>query len=117
MTLSPRSSEALKLALARLKARFTKKPRSWFERCVERLRDVERVGAGSWVVRGRRSLGDEYPSYLVKVVGGKYRCSCQSPYRLYASRRRRQVCTHIGSVMLHRLTERLREASEAQRAG
>ncbi|MEM4700331.1 MAG: hypothetical protein QXT74_05215, partial [Candidatus Nezhaarchaeales archaeon] len=89
-TLSQRGRE-LELALAKLRARFAKKPRSWLARCVKRLRDVERVGAGSWIVRGRRELGDEYPSYLVKVVGGRYRCSCHSPYRPYAARRRRQV--------------------------
>jgi len=94
--------------LAKLKARFTGKSQAWLKRCVKRLGDIKQVDVDSWIVKGRSELGDRYPSYLVKAVDGKYRCSCHSPCRPYGPRRRRLVCTHVGSVVLYRLVKRLK---------
>lgn len=93
--------------MVKLKARFPAKSKTWLKRCVKRLRDVQQVDVDSWVVKGRGELGDRYPSYLVKVVGGRYRCSCHNPCRLYGAWRRKLVCSHVGSVVLYRLVKRL----------
>ena len=106
-TLSQISEDALRLALAKLRARFQGKSEAWLKRCARRLKDVEQVDVDSWMVKGRPELGDRYPSYLVRVVDGRYRCSCHSPYRPYAAKRRRSVCSHVGSVVLYRLVKRL----------
>lgn len=107
-TRSLRNEEALRLALAKLRARFTGKTEAWAQRCVKRLGDVEQLDVDSWMVKGRPELGDRYPSYLVKVVGGRYHCSCHSSLKPYASWRRRAVCSHVGSTILYRLIKRSR---------
>ncbi|RLF11243.1 MAG: hypothetical protein DRJ98_03975 [Thermoprotei archaeon] len=108
MTLSRNSAEQLSWALTKLKSRFTGKSESWVRRCLKRLRDVEEIEVGTWRVKGRFELGDRYPNYLVKVVNGKYQCSCHDPHKPYSRFRRRSVCSHIGAVILYRALRKLR---------
>lgn len=103
------ASQIKDLALARLKSRLTWKSWSWLRRCLRRLSDVEEDedDPNLWRVKGRPELGDREPEYLVKLAAGRYYCTCYDPSKPYAKLRRREVCSHVGAVMLYREVKRL----------
>lgn len=52
-------------------------------------------------------MGDYDQIYIVKYSeeNGRYECSCYNPLKQWSRRRRREVCTHVGTVILLRLIE------------
>ncbi len=90
--------------LQKFREMFPNKSTSWIRRCIARLPDVvEGKVRGVWFVRGNAKLGDAYSQYIVKYIAGKYMCSCMERERPYHSRRRKELCTHVGAVILYRL--------------
>ncbi|MCS7368580.1 MAG: hypothetical protein NDF57_02610 [archaeon GBS-70-058] len=86
--------------------KFHNKSSSWFNRCRARLMDVSEVEKSRvWIVRGRAYFGDREPFYVVYFVksSGRYFCTCYSKHKLYGHFRMRNVCTHVGSVILWRM--------------
>ena len=69
---------------------------------------VRRVG-DRWVVPGLPELGDNYGQYNVwyDPSQGRYECDCF--YRAWGRRRRKEICTHIAAVMLHRRQRKIGE--------
>jgi Rad3-related DNA helicase len=67
-------------------------------RAKKRLADVHRIGLNEWVIKGNPSLGDQYPSYLVRRNGQGYWCSCYE--HRYGDTRRRETCSHVEAAML-----------------
>ncbi len=100
------SNELLELALKKFKDKFKSKPRSWLQRCIERLIDVQKTPKpNTWIVRGRPSLGDSEAFYIITFIPkrNRYMCTCYNPNKLFGNRRMKQICTHVGSVILWRL--------------
>ena len=105
---APPGYESLAEALRALRASFPSKPDSWFFRAVLRcLVSVEIVREGHWIVKGLKELGDAYPCYNVWLRGGRYRCDCH--FHAWGRRRRKEICTHIAAVMLHRRQRKISE--------
>ena len=104
-------SSATAKALERLKEEFPYKSRSWYQRCLRRVRrgSVRRLTRG-YVVLGDPKLGDAHTMYFVDYDEGegRWRCSCYDPIRFWSQRRRAEVCTHVGAVVLYRILEGLR---------
>lgn len=66
---------------------------------VDRARKREvRLGDGSHVVIGNRSLGDSYPTYVVTDQDQYHHCTCQD----HGGGEYRRVCSHIVAVMLEK---------------
>ncbi|RLE79036.1 MAG: hypothetical protein DRJ52_09265 [Thermoprotei archaeon] len=99
--------EALVLhdALGYLKRKFPNKSSSWYYRALIRfLFGVRQLSENTWIVKGLKNLGDNYPQYTVVYLGDRYTCDCY--YRTWGARRRKEVCTHIASVILFRQFEK-----------
>ncbi|RLE94723.1 MAG: hypothetical protein DRN04_02305 [Thermoprotei archaeon] len=81
---------------------------SFIKRCRKRLRDVVKVKENMWIVKGRPSLGDWYSAYIVVYIEEKkrYMCSCQSPERAFSGKRRKELCSHVGAVILYNMVHR-----------
>ncbi len=76
---------------------------TWTSRVLERIlrksiREV--VNDRLWIVDGIPELGDSYPYYEVRRTGSSLSCSCF--LHLWGSRRRREICTHVGAVIVLR---------------
>ncbi|WP_069806907.1 hypothetical protein [Vulcanisaeta thermophila] len=93
----------LRLALDSLRRDFPNKSRSWIRRALRRLPRVRPHPRlpNVWIVEGDPSLGDRYPTYVVRLrPDGRYACSCfETPWGM---RRKSEICTHIAAVMLWR---------------
>jgi len=103
--------EIVEEANKHFKKLYSGKSKSFFTRCKARLGDVKRSSRNvdTWIIRGRPEMGDYDQIYIVKYVGGRYECSCYNPLKQWSSRRRREVCTHVGAVILSRLIELYRQ--------
>lgn len=75
---------------------------SWVRRSIARMYDVYECDDSTWIVRGRRKFGDGEVSYVVKFdeERGNFKCTCQEPYKPYASSRRR-ACSHVGACLFY----------------
>jgi len=106
---APPEYESLVEALRELRLTFSSKTDSWAFRAVYRcLLGVKRVGERHWLVKGSKKLGDKYPYYNVWLTSnGTYRCDCY--YRAWGRRRRKEICTHVAAVILHRRQRKLVE--------
>lgn len=105
---APPRYESLVKAVTELRAFFPNKPDSWVYRAVYRcLLGVKRVGEKHWLVRGSKKLRDAYPYYNVWLREGRYHCDCH--YRAWGRKRRKDVCTHVAAVILHRRQKMISE--------
>ena len=95
--------DVVKEALRRLRLDFPHKSKSWLQRCLRRLKDVRKLKVG-YAVRGRAELGDEETMYFVDYdeESKRWRCTCYDPVKMWSQRRRVEVCTHVGAVLLYR---------------
>ncbi|MDH5815237.1 MAG: hypothetical protein QE164_00330 [Candidatus Nezhaarchaeota archaeon] len=77
---------------------------SWVKRSMKRMYDVYECSGGTWIVRGRRSLGDGETIYVVEYdeERGSFKCTCHQPYKPYAKSRRR-ACTHVGACLFRHI--------------
>jgi hypothetical protein len=94
-----------------LREDFPGKSYSWIKRALMRLGDVREVRENLYLIYGRRELGDWKPLYQVwfSEREGRWYCTCYAS--AFGTRRRREICTHIAAVLLHR---RHRKALEKQ---
>ncbi|MEM1545994.1 MAG: hypothetical protein QXY40_02775 [Candidatus Methanomethylicia archaeon] len=96
-------------AIKHLEKLYSRKSKSFFMRCKARLRDVRKSSKNmnTWLIRGRPGMGDYDQIYIVKYdeENRRYECSCYNPLKQWSNRRRREVCTHVGAVILLRLLE------------
>ena len=98
-------------AVERLRGKFPGKTRSWLRRVLLRLDGVRELGPGHYAVEGRPELGDRYPMYYVWLEGRRWRCTCQTTAWGWS----RDVCSHVGAVLLYREYRRALERSETRR--
>jgi len=93
-----------------LRSMFPGKSDSWVRRCVRRLGTVRRISRDVWFLRCVPELGDRRAYYLVKFnrETGRYECSCYDSLSPWGDRRRKEVCTHVGAVILSRLVKQAR---------
>jgi len=92
--------------LRRFKLKFKFKGKSWIERCISRLSDIiETEHSNVWFVKGRVEFGDCHPLYKVIFLNNfnQYICTCYSIDRPYGIVRMKNICTHVGSVILWRM--------------
>lgn len=92
--------------LNRFKLKFRGKSLSWINRCIIRLNDILETNTPNiWLVRGRIEFGDSDVFYIVKFLNnlGIYICTCYSNDKPYGFVRMRNICTHVGSVILWRM--------------
>ncbi|MCS7097328.1 MAG: hypothetical protein NZ926_02585 [Candidatus Methanomethylicia archaeon] len=92
--------------LEKFKLKFKDKGRSWVNRCIARLNDVTKTSDPNvWFVKGKSKFGDYYEIYKVTFIksAGKYVCTCYSISKMYGLIRMRNICTHVGSVILWRM--------------
>ena len=89
-------SEALRVSVDELRRMFPRKSRSWVARSLRRFLngDVKKISENTWLVMGRREMGDALPHYVVRYINNRYVCDCQ------ASMGKGRVCSHIGAVVL-----------------
>ena len=101
--------EILEEATKHLEKLYSKKSKSFFIRCKARLKDIRESSKNinTWIIRGRPEMDDYDQIYIVKYSeeSRRYECSCYNPLKQWSSRRRREVCTHVGAVILLRLLE------------
>ena len=95
----------LKESVELLKSLFPYKSDSWIRRCVKRLSTIHRVRRDIWYLRCIPELGDRRAFYLVKFdrKRGRYECTCYDKLSPWGERRRKEVCTHVGAVVLAKL--------------
>jgi hypothetical protein len=105
--------EIIEEANKHFKKLYSGKSKSFFTRCKARLGDVRRSSrnVNTWIIRGRPEMGDYDQIYIVKYSeeNRRYECSCYNPLKQWSNRRRREVCTHVGAVILSRLIELYRQ--------
>lgn len=77
---------------------------SWVKRSMTRMYDVYECSRNTWIIRGRRKLGDGETIYVIKFdeEGGSFKCTCQQPYKPYAKSRRR-ACSHVGACLFYHI--------------
>ncbi|WP_245522526.1 hypothetical protein [Vulcanisaeta distributa] len=94
-----------------MRSRYPGKSRSWVRRSLRRFlsNDVRTLGSNAWVVRGEPSMGDRLPQYIVRFINGKYVCDCQ----MTAWSSSREICTHIGAVLISQLYEEFMKTTYA----
>lgn len=100
--------EDLRRAILLFKKKFRDKPDSWVRRCIKRLVDISATSKpDTWIVRGRPSMGDYEAFYIVTLHRreGKYNCTCYDPKKPFGYRRMKNICTHVGTVILWRLVK------------
>jgi len=90
--------------IEKLLALMENKGSSWIKRSMKRVHDVYECDRNTWIVRGRKSLGDEETIYVVEYdeEKGSFKCTCHQPYKPYA-RSRRRACTHVGACLFHHI--------------
>jgi hypothetical protein len=103
-----RVDRILDRAVDKLKEKFPGKTHSWVRRVLLRLDGVRELGPGHYAVEGRLELGDRYPVYYVWLEGGRWRCTCQTTAWGWT----RDVCSHVGAVLLYREYKRMLEKAE-----
>jgi len=96
---------------------FPYKSNSWIKRCIKRLGTVHRIRKDVWYLRCMPELGDRRAFYLVKFdkKKGRYECSCYDKLSPWGERRRKEVCTHVGAVILSRLIAQRRLGDKYER--
>jgi len=79
---------------------------NWAKRSMKRVGDIFEVQGRNFSVRGRDDLGDEDRMYWVWYDNRarKYKCSCYSKRKRFGRYRERHICTHVGAVILHRMS-------------
>lgn len=84
---------------------FPGKSESWIKRCIARLPTIRKISKNVWFIRCSPKLGDRRPYYIVTYdeKKGKYTCTCYDPLSPWGERRRKEICTHVGAVILSRL--------------
>jgi hypothetical protein len=95
-------------AVERLKEKFPGKTHSWVRRVLFRLGGVKELRPGHYAVEGMPELGDRYPMYYVWLEGTRWRCTCQTTAWGWS----RDVCSHVGAVLLYREHRRALEKAE-----
>ncbi|MEM4576388.1 MAG: hypothetical protein QW701_02855 [Candidatus Nezhaarchaeales archaeon] len=80
------------------------KGKSWVKRSIARVYDVYECRKNTWIVRGRKKLGDAEHLYVVKYDEGRGSliCTCNQPYKPYF-KSRRHTCSHIGACLFYHL--------------
>mgnify|MGYP000212136484 CR=1 FL=1 len=88
-----------------LREKFPYKSNSWFNRCLKRINNVHRLNKNTWFIRGSSSLGDRRQYYIVTydMAKNKYYCTCYDTFSPGGNRRRREVCSHVGAVILYQI--------------
>ncbi|MFZ8810357.1 MAG: SWIM zinc finger family protein [Pyrobaculum sp.] len=111
----PRREDPLKRAVETLREDFPGKSYSWIKRALMRLGDVREVRENLYLIYGRRDLGDWKPLYQVwySEREGRWYCTCYAS--AFGYRRRREICTHIAAVLLHRKNRKTPEKQENRR--
>ena len=84
---------------------FPNKSKSWIKRCVTRLPTIKQISRNVWFLRCLPKLGDRRPYYIVVYDDkkGRYNCTCYDEFSPWGERRRREVCSHVGAVILAKL--------------
>jgi hypothetical protein len=95
-------------AVEMLRRKFPGKTHSWVRRVLLRLDGVKELGPGHYAVEGRPELGDKYPVYYVWLDGRGWRCTCQTTAWGWS----RDICSHVGAVLLYREYRRMLEKAE-----
>jgi hypothetical protein len=95
-------------AVERLREKFPGKTHSWVRRILLRLDGVKELEPGHYAVEGRPELGDRYPLYYVWLEGRRWRCTCQTTAWGWS----REICSHVGAVLLYREYRRALEKAE-----
>jgi len=110
-----RREDPLRRAVQSLREDFPGKSYSWIKRALMRLGDVREVRENLYLVYGRRELGDWKPLYQVwfSEREGRWYCTCYAS--AFGYRRRREICTHIAAVLLHRRDRKTPEKQENRR--
>jgi hypothetical protein len=106
-----RINRFLDRAVERLREKFPGKTGNWLRRVLLRLDGVKELEPSHYAVEGRPELGDRYPVYYVWLEGRRWRCTCQTTAWGWA----RDVCSHIGAVLLYREHRRALEKLENRR--
>ena len=98
-------SHRLRLAINALMEMFPHKSKSWIRRCIKRLPTVRKLCKNVWFLRCMPELGDRRAYYLVVFdeKTGRYTCSCYDKLSMWGERRRKEMCSHVGAVILSRL--------------
>jgi len=89
---------------------FPNKGESWYIRCLTRYMMGVEYSGKTWIVKGYRELGDNYPYYYVNYLpkSQKYFCTCF--LNRYGKIREKKICTHIGAVILcRRIQKKIKE--------
>jgi len=88
-----------------LARRFPFKKKSWMARCVKRLPTVRQIAKNVWFLRCLPQLGDKRAYYIVVLDEDKkvYTCTCYDEAAQWGAVRRRNVCSHVGAVVLYRI--------------
>ncbi len=107
-----RITSVLDGAVERLVEKFPGKTHSWVRRVLLRLEGVRELGPGHYSVEGRPELGDRYPLYYVWLEGRRWRCTCQTTAWGWS----REICSHVGAVLLYREYRRALEKAERRMA-
>jgi hypothetical protein len=103
-----RINHLLNRAVERLREKFPVKTHSWLRRVLFRLDGVRELGSGHYAVEGKPELGDRYPMYYVWLEGTRWRCTCQTTAWGWT----REICGHVGAVLLYREYRRMLEKAE-----
>jgi hypothetical protein len=103
-----RISRFLDRAVERLREKFPGKTGSWVRRVLLRLEGARELRPGHYAVEGRPELGDRYPVYYVWLEGRRWRCTCQTTAWGWS----RDICSHVGAVLLYREYRRVLEKAE-----
>lgn len=79
---------------------------NWAKRSMRRVGDVFETDGRTFFLRGRDDLGDKDITYRVWFDDriGKYKCSCYSNRKRFGKYRERHICTHVGAVILYRMS-------------
>lgn len=95
----------LKESIELFRCIFPYKSNSWIRRCIKRLSTIYKINKDIWYLRCIPELGDRRAFYLVKFdrKRGRYECSCYDKLSPWGERRRKEVCTHVGAVILAKL--------------
>lgn len=109
--INPVSTEAERIQDFKIK--FLGKSHSWIGTCLKRLNDITHEAPNMWKLKGRREFNDHQKVYLVRFIpnDAKYSCTCFETR--YGHVRRKEVCTHIGSIILWRMVNKGIEIKEA----
>jgi hypothetical protein len=103
-----RINHLLNRAVERLRGKFPGKTGNWLRRILLRLDGVKELEPDHYVVEGRPELGDRYPVYYVWLEGRRWRCTCQTTAWGWS----RDICSHVGAVLLYREYRRAMERAE-----